>query len=402
MDFIEALPKSEGYTVILVVVDRFTKYAHFIPLKHPFSAPVVAKAFLHTLVNLHGPPHTIVSDRDKIFTSHFWRDLFKLWDTKLLMSTAYHPQTDGQSERVNRCLEMFLRCAVHDTPTKWHAWLPLAEFWYNTNYHSSLECSPFKALYGYEPTYGVFPSLLQSDNIDVAQWLQEHQAHIVVLKAHLFKAQAKMKHYADKNRTPRMFSVGDEVFLKLQPYAHTTVANRPCAKLSYKFYGPFPIVEQIGPAAYRLQLPPATQIHPVFHVSQLKEFVPDHTPVFSILPAPVDLSSRDVQPGAILERKLVKKGNTALLQVLIQWTGLPAEAATWENYDTLKLRYPTAPAWGQSEAQEGGNVSTSALLLIRDVPMTVQTKLIDTEWVKRHEDKSRGDGPLGQVERLGL
>ena len=197
MDFIEALPKSEGYTVILVVVDRLTKYAHFIPLKHPFSALVVAKAFLHTVVKLHGPPHTIVSDRDKIFTSHFWKDLFKLWDTKLLMSTAYHPQTDGQSERVNKCLEMFLRCAVHDTPTKWHSWLPLAEFWYNTNFHSALECSPFKALYGYEPTYGVFPSLLTSDNVEVEQWLKEHQAHTSLLKAHLLKAQTKMKHYTD-------------------------------------------------------------------------------------------------------------------------------------------------------------------------------------------------------------
>ena len=108
MDFVEGLPKSEHKNLILVVVDRFTKYAHFIPLKHPFSAPVVAKAFLHTLVNLHGPPHTIVSDRDKIFTSHFWRHLFKLWDTKLLMSTAYHPQTDGQTERVNKILEDML------------------------------------------------------------------------------------------------------------------------------------------------------------------------------------------------------------------------------------------------------------------------------------------------------
>lgn len=268
--------------------------------------------------------------------------------------------------------------------------------WYNTNYHSSLECSPFKALYGYEPTYGVFPTLLQSDNVDVEQWLQEHQTHTAVLKAHLLKAQAKMKHYADGNRTPQMFSIGGEVFLKLQPYAQTTVANHPCAKLAYKFYGPFQIVEQIGPAAYKLHLPAAAQIHWVFRVSQLKEFVPDHTPVFSILPVPVDLSSRDVQPGAILERKLVKKGDTALLQILIQWTGLPTEAATWENYETLKLRYPTAPAWGQSEAQEGGNVSTSALLLTREVPTTVQRNSIDTASSTRPANKSVSVGPLGQ------
>uniref|UniRef100_A0A8R7U6U1 Chromo domain-containing protein n=1 Tax=Triticum urartu TaxID=4572 RepID=A0A8R7U6U1_TRIUA len=172
-----------------------------------------------------------------------------------------------------------------------------------------------------------------------------------------------MKHYAYHNRSPRMFSVGDSVYLKLQPYAQHTVVNRPCAKLAYKFYGPFEVLEQIGPAAYKLQLPVAAQIHPVFHVSQLKEFVPDHTPVFSIAPAPVDFSSMDVQPGMIFDRKLVKKGDRALLQVLVQWTGLPAKAATWEDYDTIKLRYPTAPAWGQAESQEGGTVSTSALLL---------------------------------------
>lgn len=215
MDFIEGLPKSAGYSVILVVVDRHTKYAHFIPLKHPFSAPVVAKAFLETVVKLHGPPLTIVSDRDKVFTSNFWRDLFKLWDTKLHMSTAYHPQTDGQSERVNQCLEMYLRCAVHDTPTKWQTWLPLAEFWYNTNLHTSLGCSPFKALYGYNPSYGFFSSLLQSDNIEVEQWLREHQAHSAVLKANLMRAQAKIKHYADARRSDRSFSVGDYVYLKL-------------------------------------------------------------------------------------------------------------------------------------------------------------------------------------------
>lgn len=201
MDFIEALPKSDGFTVILVVVDRFTKYSHFIPLKHPFTTPMVAQAFVNNVVKLHGPPQSIVSDRDKIFTSSFWKGLFKAWNTKLQMSTAYHPQTDGQSERVNQCLEMYLRCAVHDTPSKWHSWLPLAEFWYNTNYHTALGCSPYRALYGHEPHYGIFAKLVESDNMDVQQWITDNQNNYALLKEHLLRAQSKMKHYADVHRT---------------------------------------------------------------------------------------------------------------------------------------------------------------------------------------------------------
>lgn len=121
-----------------ILVDRFTKYAHFLPLRHPFLAQLVAPVVLDSVVKLHGMPQTIVSDRDKIFISTFWRELFKLSDVQLITSTAYHPQTDGQTERVNQCLETYLRCAVHDTPKKWKSWLALAEFWYNTSYHSSL------------------------------------------------------------------------------------------------------------------------------------------------------------------------------------------------------------------------------------------------------------------------
>lgn len=112
MDFVERLPLSEGYDVILVVVDRFTKYAHFLPLRHPYSAPLVARVFVDNIVKLHGMPHSITSDRDKIFTSNFWKQLFQSLGTKLQYTTAYHPQTNGQSERVNQCLEMFLRCMI--------------------------------------------------------------------------------------------------------------------------------------------------------------------------------------------------------------------------------------------------------------------------------------------------
>jgi hypothetical protein len=157
MDFITGLPKSEGFDVILVVVDRFTKYTHFVPLRHPFSAPLVARVFVDHVVKLHGMPPSITSDRDCIFTSHFWKRLFAALGTKLQYTTAYHPQTDGQSERVNQCLEMFLHCMVQENPKEWKCWLPLAEFWYNFTFHTVRVCSPFKALYGHDPNLGALP-----------------------------------------------------------------------------------------------------------------------------------------------------------------------------------------------------------------------------------------------------
>lgn len=151
MDFIEGIPQSGNKNCIMVIVDRFNKVGHFIALSHPFTGTIVAQIFLDNIYKLHGMPCLIVSDRDKLFTSQFWKELFKAVGTKLNMSTSYHPQSDGQTERLNRCLEHFLRAMASQRPHKWANWLALAEWWYNSTYKSAIKMTPFEALYGVKP-----------------------------------------------------------------------------------------------------------------------------------------------------------------------------------------------------------------------------------------------------------
>jgi transposase InsO family protein len=151
LDFIEALPCVGGKSVILTVVDRFSKYCNFIPLAHPYSVESVAQAFVKQIVRLHGMPQSMVSDRDSVFTSTFWRELMRLSGAKLHMTSAFHPQSDGQTVAANKVIVMYLRCFTGDRPKQWLRWLPWAEYIYNTAYQSSLRDTPFKVVYGRDP-----------------------------------------------------------------------------------------------------------------------------------------------------------------------------------------------------------------------------------------------------------
>ncbi|KAL0395244.1 UNVERIFIED_CONTAM: Transposon Ty3-G Gag-Pol polyprotein [Sesamum latifolium] len=223
MDFIEGLPKSQGKDCIMVVVDHLTKYVHFLSLTHPFSAEAVARIFMGQVYKLHGLPINIISDRDRIFTGIFWKELFRLLGTTLSLSTAYHPQTDGQTERVNQCVENYLKCMCHLRPKQWNKWLSLAEYWYNTNFHSGLKLTPFQALYGYLSGPLTVDPYIPTSQPDVEEYLKERSKLLEVLKLNLAEAQNRMKVYADKNRTERSFVVGDYVYLKLQPYRQNSL-----------------------------------------------------------------------------------------------------------------------------------------------------------------------------------
>lgn len=340
MDFIEGLPKSNGWDTIWVVVDRLTKYAHFITLKHPFTAATVAQAFVKEIFRLHGLPLSIISDRDRVFTSQFWTELFRLQGVQLKRSTSYHPQTDGQSEVVNRCLETYLRCFCSEKPKTWSKWIAWAEFWYNTSYHSSTRCTPFKALYGRDPPPIIRYTGQPTPNDSLDQMLEDRDAILDDLRMNLLRAQQKMQLQANKHRRDVEYRVGDMVFLKLRPYRQQSLARRKYEKLAARYYGPFKVLERIGKVAYKLELPTTATIHPTFHVSQLRPFHGTSTQPTALPPQLNAECELVVQPAELKGLRKKKDGRNGELEVLIHWNGLTEAEATWEDYEMMRHQFP--------------------------------------------------------------
>jgi hypothetical protein len=339
LDFITGLPPSHGCTTILVVVDRFSKGAHFGALPPTYTAYKVAQLFLDMVCKHHGVPRSLVSDRDPIFISQFWRELFKLSGTQLRMSTAYHPETDGQTEVLNRSLEQYLRAFVHHKPSLWLTFLPLAEWSYNTTKHSATGYSPFHVMYGKEPA--TIPQyVLGTSPIEaVDSMLAERQNFLLFLRRKLLKVQSHMKEIADKKRRPVEFNVGDFVYLKLRPYRQRSLTLTSYNKLSKRYFGPYKILQKIGPVAYKLDLPPTSKLHPVFHCSLLKLHQGDLPANHVELPPSTIYQQPIIEPLVILDTKMDTTTDPPTHMVLVQWLGLSPEETSWENWEVLKATY---------------------------------------------------------------
>jgi transposase InsO family protein len=272
MDFITGLPTtSRKFDSIWVIIDRLTKLAHFLLVKIKYSTVKLAKIYLERILSLHGVPKTIISDRGPQFVSKFWMELHKSLGTKVIHSSAYHPQTSGQTERVNQILEDILRSCALTYQDQWDECLPLAEFSYNNSYQESIKMAPFEALYSCRyrtPLNWSEPGERWFYRVDMVKKMEEKVKQI---QKSLKVAQSRQKSYADKKRRPLMFKVGDYVYLKVSPMKGVTRFGVK-GKLTPRYIGPFQIIQKCGNVAYKLKLPEQlSAVHNVFHVSQLKK-----------------------------------------------------------------------------------------------------------------------------------
>ncbi|GAU37339.1 hypothetical protein TSUD_395200 [Trifolium subterraneum] len=338
MDFVGGLPKTaKGNEVIWVVVDRLTKSAHFIAIKVGTLVPKLAEIYVEKIIRLHGIPSSIVSDRDPKFTSRFWESLQEASGTKLRLSSAYHPQTDGQSERTIQSLEDLLRACVLEQGESWDSCLPLIEFTYNNSFHSSIGMAPFEALYGRRCRtplcwYESGETVVLGPDI-----VQETTEKIRMIQEKMKASQSRQKSYHDKRRKDVEFQEGDHVFLRV---TSTTGVGRTLKskKLTSKFIGPYQISERIGKVAYRIALPiTLSNLHDVFHVSQLRKYVSDPSHVIESDDIQVkDNLTIETIPLRIEGREVKKLRNKEIASVKVIWGGPAGENATWELESKMK------------------------------------------------------------------
>ncbi len=334
MDFVVKLPPSKDkwtgqeYDSILVINDRLTKYAYMIPYKEASTAEDLANVFLRTIVANHGTPDEIISDRDKLFTSKFWTTLMAALGTKRKLSTAFHPQTDGQTERTNQTMEAYLRCYVNYKQNNWVDLLPLAQFAFNSAESEGTGVTPFFANYGFTPKAYKTPlpdsADAQEAKVKAEELLNLHQELATDIK---FIAQRAAIYYNQKHSVGPELKEGGRVYL-LRKNVQT---KRPSDKLDHKKLGPFEIDKKLGPVTYRLKLPKTMEIHPVFHVSLLEPAPPGAPPAPKTEVQRLD-PLKEYEVESILDCQYIR----GKVKYLVKWEGYPHSENSWEPKDNLK------------------------------------------------------------------
>ncbi|GJV77187.1 putative reverse transcriptase domain-containing protein, partial [Tanacetum coccineum] len=323
-------PRSRNENdTIWVIVDRLTKSAHFLAIREDYSTERLANTYIDEIVTRHEVSVSIISDRDGRFTSHCWQTMQKALGTRLYMSTAYHSQTDEQSERTIQTLKDMLRACVIDFGG------------YNNSYHSSIRCAPFEALYGRKCRSPVLWAEIGESSLIGPELIQETTDKVVLIKEKLKAARDRQKSYADNRHKPLEFEVGDRVMLKVSPWKGVIHFGEK-GKLAPRYVGPFEILERIGHVAYRLRLPEElSEIHDTFHVSNLKKCMADaslHVPLDEIK---VDKTLCFVEePVEILDREVKSLKRSKIALVKVRWNSKRGPEFTWEREDYMKSKYP--------------------------------------------------------------
>ncbi|GJV56538.1 putative reverse transcriptase domain-containing protein [Tanacetum coccineum] len=342
MDFITKLPRSsQGFDTIWVIVDRLTKSAHFLPIRENDPLDKLARLYLNRIVARHGIPASIICDRDGRFTSNFWRSFQKALGTDICMSTAYHPETDGQSERTIQTLEDMLRACVIDFGKGWVKHLPLAEFSYNNSYHASIKAAPYEALYGRKCRSPVCWAEVGEAQLTGPELIQETTEKVVLIKQRMQAAQDRQKSYADRKRKPMEFEVGDRVMLKVSPWKGVVRFGKR-GKLNPRYVGPFKVLAKVGKVAYKLELPQElSRVHHTFHVSNLKKCYSDEPLVMPLKGVHIDDTLQFVEELVkIMEQEIKRLKRSWIPLVKVRWNSRRGPEFTWEREDSFKQKYP--------------------------------------------------------------